>query len=265
MSDLKEKVFTKIDDQKPTSVGYFVALDWIRAFLITVVLFLGGILLAFLLWDWILIPQIIDFTVDNLLYISLRLLPLVIILIIISSLIGYVLYRQTDWPLVQKRGLVVGIAAATLLIVTILSLAFIRNNLPVQKSLRDIDDKLQQSYPVVRPPRPRGRNIPGNVPAPEIVLGKIAALENKGRGVEIILETRIGQIILLVNTDMTQGLKEGDLVRLDLDPQDLKKVTKITVLEAPNNNTKPGIISHGTCKQDAKCKQGTVNIQFELK
>jgi hypothetical protein len=237
MSDLKDKIFLKIDDEKPTNAGYFVALDWIRAFAITMVFFLGGILLAFLLWDWILIPQIIDFTADNLSYVFLHLLPLVFILIIISSLLGYMLYRQTDWPLVQKRGLLIVIALSTLLLVTIISLVFIKNNLTFQKSLNDFDDQLQQHYPIIRPPRPRTKTPTTNVNPPvEVVLGKINELETQDSGqVELTVETRLGVLTFDVSPDMTKDLKIDDVVRLDLDPNNLKTVEKITKLDPSNS------------------------------
>jgi hypothetical protein len=227
MPDLKDKVFAKIDHEKPISHNYFVAMDVARALAITVIFFLGGVLLAFLLWDWVLIPQIIDFTIENIIYISLRLLPLVLIIVVLFSLLGYYLYRQTDWLLVQKRVLVGVLGFIAVLLIAIVGLVYIKSNVELQNSLESFDKDLQKY--ALQPPRPKG--LTPKIKTGSVVLGKIVMLDRSDDTAIITVDDRTKLIVFQADINQINNLKIGDLIKLEFHSGNPPKIIKITKIE----------------------------------
>ncbi|MEM1312598.1 MAG: hypothetical protein AAGF07_04000 [Patescibacteria group bacterium] len=227
MSAIKNKVLTKIEDKKPNSYNYYLFVDLLRAFVIAFIFFMGGVLLAFLLWDWLLIPQIIDFNIDNIIFILFRLLPLIAITTVLFCFLAYYIYRQTDWLLVKKRILIAVLGVSAILLCMSSSLAIINHSHTLQKSLRDIDNNLQD-YPI-RPPRPRELVLKRRLN--NVIYGRVVSIEKVSQGNLIKIANRNQVLSFYLSEELSTGISPRDLLRLELDEKEESKVLRVAIIK----------------------------------
>ena len=230
MPDLKDKIISKIEDQKPINPSYFTILDVSRVIALCVLVFLGGFAVAYLFWDWwFWITDVNTLGYEDVLSILSGSIPLAFILITLFIIAEYGIYRQTDWPMVEKRGYLVLVSSALILFIGTGSWLFIQSSKPVQKSLNELDKQL-----VILPLKPTGpTRILRENKQKGLFVGRIVEIKEIEDSAEcvIVIENRLSTEEFIITKEMLDDLEVRDRVRLYFDPGSkyVKSISKVKV------------------------------------
>ncbi len=105
---LKNKILTQIHQQKPYSWWRFFLINVIKIIAVFILFCLSSLVLSYFVWDLIEANTLLAQSDQNLFTILNNSLPELLLFVLFVSLVLYLLYRQTDLPLVKNRGLVFG-------------------------------------------------------------------------------------------------------------------------------------------------------------
>jgi len=231
---LKTKIKEKIIHEKPYSYWRFALIDFVRIFSILVLLLLAGYALAYFIWDTLEAKTILDGGDQNIFHTLSHGLPELLLIVLIISTIMYLLYRQTDLPLVKNRFLVFGSVWVFLIIVSSALVFAVQNSNVLEQSFFNTQDQLE-NLPY-RPKRFGALYKKGK--QPNVFVGRVVKINPVTESdLKIIVKNRFEQIELVLRNDSINDLELNEDVEVILDPVNPTQV--ISIREVPHRPFNP--------------------------
>lgn len=239
-SNLTENIMNKIGDKKPISKQWYQITNWVRVSIVLLLSLTGGILLGYYLWE---LSQDLK-TVSGLNFGIIALTNSFVELLGVTfaiSLLLYLLYRQTDWFLVNRRWQIFISIWGVILTFSLIFLGFSMANPEVNDFLEDTKSqsnelpfRKQRAGNIMDRQRQEGY-ISGRID--DILMAKDLNYDYIDKNEVIIkIVNPIDSFELKMSKNIAKNYKIGDFVRVKLDPNDPKKVLEIDKIRRPPMN-----------------------------